>query len=275
MKRTLKFLLLISIAALLAGCKLAVIVVEGGEVRADGSGTCVASSICVVDVTDPDFSETFKAVPDEGWYFQKWNSGDRFFCGGSTYSTCLLSFQGFEESKAVEHMVASSETFYLMPVFKPYKDVITVDGKEWLQPAFFTTFSWNEINDVCPEGACSGFLYDYDSTHCFAAICAGYSDNMTGWTWASSDDVNTLFNSYEKAGRAILEDFAYTATDKYTQGLYAILSDPPYEGPEYDRAYAALVIGGVLVPDAPEEIHHITLLPYNATGGAWFWRPSD
>ena len=33
MKQTLKFLLLLSIAALVVGCKLAVIVVEGGEVR--------------------------------------------------------------------------------------------------------------------------------------------------------------------------------------------------------------------------------------------------
>ena len=181
MKQALKFLLLINIAALLAGCRLAVIVAEGGEVQSSGSGTCVASSICIVDVDDQYFAESFTAVPDTDWYFKKWNSGDGFFCGGSTDPTCTLSFQGHEESKGVADMVASSETFYLMPVFRPYPDIITVDGKEWLQPYLFTNLTWNDINAVCPEGICAGNLNGYD---------------MTGWTWASADDLNALFNHY-------------------------------------------------------------------------------
>jgi len=183
MKIVSKFLLLLGITLLMAGCKLAVIVVEGGEVQSDGSGTCVAGTICIVDVSDPYFSETFEAVPDEGWYFQKWNSGERFFCGGSNEPTCALSFEGSEESEAVEEMVASSELFYLMPIFKTYQDIIKVDGKEWLQPDLFTNLSWNDINAVCSAdtGVCSGELNGYD---------------MNGWTWASVDDVNALFNHY-------------------------------------------------------------------------------
>jgi hypothetical protein len=181
MKQLLRILLLLSITALMASCKLAVIVVEGGEVEADGSGTCVASSICIVEVTDPNFSETFVAVPDTDWYFQKWNLGSGFFCGGSTSAICKLSFKDHEESEAVADMVASSELFYLMPVFKPYQDIITVNGNEWLQPALFNNLSWNDINAVCPEGVCAGMLSGYD---------------MTGWTWASVDDVNALFNHY-------------------------------------------------------------------------------
>jgi hypothetical protein len=181
MKQMSKFLLLLSITLLMAGCKLAVIVVEGGEVQSTGSGTCAEGTICIVDVTDTNFSERFAAIPDDGWYFQKWNSGDRFFCGGSTDSICTLSFQGLEDSKAVEDMVASSELFYLMPVFKPYQDIITVDGKEWLQPYLFTNLSWNDINAICPEGVCAGLLNGYD---------------MSGWTWASIDDANALFNHY-------------------------------------------------------------------------------
>jgi hypothetical protein len=181
MKQTLRFFLLLSITALLAGCKLAVIVVEGGTVESIRSGTCVVGSICIVDVDDPYFADTFTTVPEEGWYFHKWNSGHGFFCGGSTDSTCTLSFQGHEESKAVEVMTASSETFYLMPVFKPYKDMITVDGKEWLQPKLFLNLSWKDINAVCPEGVCAGVLNEI---------------NMNGWTWASFDDINALFNYY-------------------------------------------------------------------------------
>ena len=145
MKQMSRIFLLLSITALIAGCKLAVIVVEGGEVQSTVSGVCVASAICIVDVTDPNFFETFTAVPDEGWYFHRWNSGNGFFCGGSTDLTCTLSFQGHEESKAVEDMVASSEGFYLMPVFRPGQDIITVDGKEWLQPNLFTNISWHDI----------------------------------------------------------------------------------------------------------------------------------
>ena len=183
MKQMSKFLLLLSITLLMAGCKLAVIVVEGGEVQSTGSGTCAEGTICIVDVTDTNFRETFTAVPGSGWYFQKWNSGDNFFFGGSILPTCSLSFGGHEESKAVADMVASSELFYLMPVFKPYQDIITVNGNEWLQPALFTNLSWDEIKAVCPAGHCAdhGVLNGYD---------------MTGWTWASVDDLNALFNYY-------------------------------------------------------------------------------
>ncbi len=181
MKWASRFILLLSIAALTAGCKLAIIVVEGGEVQSTGSGVCVANVICVVDVTDPNFSEIFTAVPDEGWYFHKWNSGSRFFCDGSSVPECNLSFHEHAESKAVEDMVASSETFYLMPVFKLYRDIITVNGIEWIQPALFTNLSWNDINAICPEGVCAGVLNGYD---------------MTGWMWATIEDVNALFNHY-------------------------------------------------------------------------------
>lgn len=182
MKQLLRIVLLVSITALMASCKLAVIVVEGGQVRSTGSGTCLAGSICIVDVTDPGFSESFTAVPGTGWYFQKWNSGGGFFCGGQTSATCQLSFQDYEETKAVADMVASSELFYLMPVFKPwYQDIITVNGNEWLQPAYFIDVTRKEINAVCPEGICAGKLNGYD---------------MTGWTWASVEDVNALFNYY-------------------------------------------------------------------------------
>jgi hypothetical protein len=178
-----KLFVFLMTAILLSGCKLAVIVVEGGEVRSRGLGTCMAGAICIHDVSDPNFSEVFRAVPDNenGWYFQKWNSGDRFFCGGSTDTRCRLSFEGHEDSEAVEELVASDEVFYLMPVFKEFSDTLTVDGKQWYQPYFFSGLSWEDINTVCPAGECTGVLNGYD---------------MTGWTWASIEDVNALFNHY-------------------------------------------------------------------------------
>ncbi|MCP3879173.1 MAG: hypothetical protein GY701_12410 [Sulfitobacter sp.] len=57
------------------------------------------------------------------------------------------------------------------------------DGKEWLQPADFVNLSWNEVAGVCdPDtGLCDGELNNVD---------------VTGYTWASVDEVNGLFNAY-------------------------------------------------------------------------------
>jgi len=219
MKRMSRIFLLLSSIALMAGCKLAVIVVEGGEVESIGSGICVTGSICIVDVTDPNFSETFTAVSDADWYFEKWNSGNRFFCGGSTDPTCTLSFQGYGESKEAEDVVASSEVFYLLPVFKPYKDIITVDGKQWLQATLFKDLTWDEINTVCPAGECkdNGNLNGYD---------------MTGWTWATIDDVKALFNVY--IGDNILGpnvSFFQDITGQRVGQFYKAGWRPTYDGP--------------------------------------------
>jgi len=64
-----------------------------------------------------------------------------------------------------------------------WADPVIRGGKEWLQPADFTSLTWNEVAAVCPPpgGACSGFLNGID---------------VTGYSWASVDDVNALFNSY-------------------------------------------------------------------------------
>ncbi len=57
------------------------------------------------------------------------------------------------------------------------------DGKEWLQPADFVNLSWDDVAAVCDSGtgACSGTL--------------GTTD-VTGYTWASVDEVSGLFNAY-------------------------------------------------------------------------------
>jgi hypothetical protein len=251
-----------------------VIVVEGGEVESDRSGRCVAGSICIVDVSDAGFSDVFVPVPHTGWYFDSWNSGDRFLCGGSITPPCSLSFQGYEESNAVEKMVASPDTFYLMPIFKQIQtDIIEVDGRtikvegrEWLQPIDFTNHSYNQVSGVCPDGVCSGTL-------------PGSTKDLTGYMWASSEDVGLLFQAYRKAGRAILGDFENTATDLGTEILNAMISDVPHEDPEHDRIYIAFVL--CCSPQDDQEVPGIDHFPiepsYSGEGlfGAWFWRPIE
>jgi hypothetical protein len=261
-------IMLLSIIVLMTGCKLAVIVVEGGDVQSTGAGICVASTICIVDVNDANFSETFTAVPDNGWRFQKWNSGDRFFCRGSTDPTCTLSFEGHEESEYVEEMVASSELFYLMPVFRESTDdTVVVDGKSWLQPALFRNLSWEDIQAVCPSPTevCAGVLNGFD---------------LTGWTWASSDSVESLFEYYKEAQKLLLDDFAYTVAEKdndtgrvVNHTLYAILSNAPPTG-EGGAAIATVYDGQPYVPSMedlsiyPSPLH---ISEASDTVGVWFW----
>ncbi len=60
---------------------------------------------------------------------------------------------------------------------------VAVNGLEWLQPVDFIGYTWGAINTVCDAttGSCNGALGDND---------------LTGWTWASVDDINGLFNYY-------------------------------------------------------------------------------
>lgn len=56
-----------------------------------------------------------------------------------------------------------------------------VNGKEWLQPADVTGFSWSEFNAVCAGGSCIGSI-------------GTSGPDLTGWTWASIFEVGDLFS---------------------------------------------------------------------------------
>jgi len=230
MSRLFQVIVFIAVASLLAGCKLAVIVGEGGKVLSQsGSRDCSDTSYCINEITDTNFNETFTAVPKEGYEFVKWQGGWGFRCGDSTNPTCTVLLSGHAFAAAI---TASYEVGYIMPVFKdvgvdtdgdgdvnrvdedddndgildaydpcpldsdtgciagaPITDTVTISGKEWAQVDLFLNLSWEEINAVCPMGRCAKFgtLNGYD---------------MSGWMWASVDDVNALFNYY--AGGPIL-----------------------------------------------------------------------
>lgn len=57
---------------------------------------------------------------------------------------------------------------------------VILDGKEWQQPADFTQLTRQDIAAVCPQatGTCTGSLNNHD---------------LTGWTWASVEDVGEMF----------------------------------------------------------------------------------
>ena len=69
----------------------------------------------------------------------------------------------------------------------PITNYVSVGDQQWAQPDDFINFSWWSIAAACPAGACSGTLAGLD---------------MDGWTFASVDAVNGLFNTYIAAAGA-------------------------------------------------------------------------
>lgn len=206
----------------LTGCKLTLISPEGGSI-ASGSGNrdCGANTLCNIDIDSAVFSDTFTANPEPGYEFVQWQNGDGFWCAGSTSPTCELTLSG---SAAETFAVASFKIIYAMPVYEhvgidtdndgvrneldedddndglldgddpcpldsdplctagvPITDTLFSGGKEWAVPATLGSFDWAEIDAACPEGTCSGQLGNW---------------NMEGWTWASLEDANDLYNYY-------------------------------------------------------------------------------
>jgi hypothetical protein len=267
--RLVKILMILAITSMVAACKLAVIVVEGGRVESGHSGTCLEGTICVHQVNDTNYTETFTAAPNSGWYFEKWNAGGGFFCQNSTDPICVVSGEGAEGNAAIEALIASDRTFYIMPVFvssRPVTDTVTVDGKEWLQPKDFVSYSYNQVSEVCPEGVCTGKL-------------PGSNVNLTGYIWASIDDAESLFSYYRQSPRRILEDFAYTGNDvdpdtQTIVNIYLVAMLSELREPTTIVAY----VYGKPPPTSFEEEASITLNPFTQPSesdgeqGAWFWR---
>lgn len=281
--QTQKLLVITGITFLMAGCKLAVIVVEGGEVQSTAAGTCVAGMQCIVEVTLPvhSFSETFTAVPDVGWYFEKWNSGYGFLCGDSTDKECFVSNEGADLGDLnVMRLLASDWTFYLMPVFWPKPPTVTIDGKVWLRPEDFP-YTAEEISAICPppSGVCSGRL----PIRLSPLGVPGGNFDLSGYTWASVEEVITLYNGYgvdppftDTAGDQIRGEQA--AVDSMADNFYfsydlvpgfhgGILRDPTASE---DTIYATSEIH-----NPPDNNGSIRILVENERGqtGPWLWKP--
>ena len=110
--------LFLGFALLLGGCKLVVITVEGGNIgTASGRHSCFESNICVIEVNNTSFNETFIATPTEGYVFSHWLSGENMLCGGSSDPSCKLDNRGLAGNNTAEAIIASDDFFYILPVF--------------------------------------------------------------------------------------------------------------------------------------------------------------
>jgi len=276
MTHALLTLILLGCIALTSGCKLAVLVVEGGIVLSQDSGICAEGAICIHQVADTRYSERFVAVPLPGWYFHQWQQGEGFLCSGYNNPGCELALEQYAGVEPLEELVASSQTFYLMPVFRELgdkviaagRDLVYIDDRQWLQPDAFTGYSYEQISRVCPRrGTCSGTLPDS-------------SIDLDGYTWASSAEVQGLFNLYRGLRRPLLDDFGFTLAERDDMGrvvnftLYGMVSDAPANGTT--GVCVATGYDGQEGADNPEE-HSIQATPLNASRnapdiGAWFWK---
>ncbi len=277
-----KALLLLALALSITGCKLAVIVVEGGEVLSvSGTRDCSVNSICVFEVTDTDFHDTFTAVPQPGWEFVRWNAGGDFFCEDSTDPSCFLSNVGTDGIQAIVDAIATQKTYYIMPVFQPLgaaiTDTVVAAGKEWAQPDLFTNLTWGAIDAVCPAGVCGGTLNGF---------------LMDGWTWATVEDFNSLANYYIGSAQMGPGPDAHIGSASMLDGFYAdgwrntfelAPEDTGISGRLRDPADPGAHFGGgaadnsfPLEPGVPNDFF-ISGIPYDDTPadsllGAWFYR---
>lgn len=181
------FALLVSIA-LLAGCRVAVIVGPGGVVESNSSAMdCPIGTVCTFGVVDTDLNETLTAIASPGWHFVRWQAGTDFLCGNLVSATCVLNNTGFAGNSDVEALIASGKKYYVSPVFEPdtpgsvITNTVVANGGEWAQPSLFQGVAWDQIKVACPTGSCTGSLNGY---------------KLDGWKWASGAEVASLFNHY-------------------------------------------------------------------------------
>ena len=115
---TTQSILILGLCALLGACNIEIRVPEGGTVRnLSGSFSCGPEETCLIPVTDF-IDEAFVAVPLEGYLFSTWKQRKRSLCGGRS-ARCYLSTVGFEDNAAVQALLASDQSFYLIPQFEP------------------------------------------------------------------------------------------------------------------------------------------------------------
>ena len=90
--------------------------------------------------------------------------------------------------------VAVSQTVSAVPI----TDTVVVGGQEWAPVDLFSGTSWNTINMQCPAGTCAD-----------TSTINGY--DLAGWTWASVDAVQTLFDVF--TGQSNPAPSSYTERD--------------------------------------------------------------
>lgn len=106
-----------AMALALTACKIQIEVPQGGSVVTEsGDYQCSAGSICIVEVTDLLFDESFRVETEDGYAFAGWAVRQGGLCGGSM-EPCVLSTSGFASYPALLALLNSDDAFFLEPIF--------------------------------------------------------------------------------------------------------------------------------------------------------------
>jgi hypothetical protein len=73
-----------------------------------------------------------------------------------------------------------------------FADPVTIGDNEWRQLTDTEGFTWNQVAAACPTNgnACTGLI----------TRTGGTSVDVTGWTWASFEDIRALFDEIIQPG---------------------------------------------------------------------------
>lgn len=157
-------------------------------------------------------------------------------------------------------------------------NTVTVGERIWAQPDLFIGVSWSQIMAVCPGGVCGT-----------DAALNGF--NLNGWTFASVDDVNALFNSFLGADELgpgpdwYFEDGSYWGTAFFIAGfrqtgvypnvfrfVQGVTMTDSLQGGNY--ASHGAIIDRYSLSNGDEARTDYLAAKNNTTYGAWFYRSS-
>ena len=148
-------LLLVLVTLTLAGCRLEIIVPEGGQVTsASGNYNCDEASTCRADITDGNFEDTFTALPNAGYRFVGWSKTQSNVCEGLD-GGCKLSLRALPISLR-NRILSSSSVGRLVPIFEATdapQEVIVSGGLNVLEVAIIDTDTNNPENSFASNNS--------------------------------------------------------------------------------------------------------------------------
>jgi len=132
---------MVALTSVLAGCKVTLQMPDYGGVTSENY-TCEAGQHCEIDIATTQFDETFRAVPESGYEFVGWVSGNGYLCGGNN-KPCNVNTLWFAGNAELEELLDDDINAYLAPQFR------RVEGLE--SPALQSSFGgFTQVDDSQP-----------------------------------------------------------------------------------------------------------------------------